>query len=68
MHSRRPSSYAWPSTSNCGKVPQKGPEIFRLVLGAIHETFLRSGVNPEMGLDLFRNFQHDGLPVPMMLS
>ena len=30
MRSPRPSSHAWPSTNNCGKGPQKGPEIFRL--------------------------------------
>jgi SAM-dependent methyltransferase len=36
------------------------------VLAAIHETFLRSGVNPEMGPDLFRVFQEAGMPSPSM--
>ena len=36
------------------------------VLRAIHETFLRSGVNPEMGPDLYRIFQEVGLPAPTM--
>jgi len=40
--------------------------LWSSVLRAIHETFLRSGVNPEMGLDLFHNFQHAGLPAPTM--
>jgi ubiquinone/menaquinone biosynthesis C-methylase UbiE len=36
------------------------------VLRAIHQTFLRSGVNPEMGSDLYRIFQEVGLPAPTM--
>ncbi len=36
------------------------------VLSSIHQTFLRSGANPEMGLDLFRIFQEVGLPAPSM--
>jgi ubiquinone/menaquinone biosynthesis C-methylase UbiE len=40
--------------------------LWSSVLRAIHETFLRSAVNPEMGLDLFHNFQHAGLPAPTM--
>jgi ubiquinone/menaquinone biosynthesis C-methylase UbiE len=38
--------------------------LWSRLLGAIHETFLRSGVNPEMGLDLWRKFQEIGLPPP----
>jgi len=38
--------------------------LWSRVLGTIHETFLRSGVNPEMGLDLHRAFQQIGLPAP----
>jgi len=40
--------------------------LWSRVLGTIHETFLRSGVNPEMGLDLHRIFQQMGLPAPSM--
>jgi ubiquinone/menaquinone biosynthesis C-methylase UbiE len=40
--------------------------LWSQVLAAIHETFLRSRVNPEMGLDLFRVFQEVGLPAPSM--
>ena len=40
--------------------------LWSKVLGAIHETFLRSGVNPEMGPDLFKMFQEVGLPAPSM--
>jgi len=40
--------------------------LWSKTLGAIHETFLRSGVNPEMGPDLYRIFQEVGLPVPAM--
>lgn len=40
--------------------------LWSSVLGAIHETFLRSGVNPEMGINLFQKFQHAGLPAPKM--
>lgn len=36
------------------------------LLHAIHETFVRSGVNPEMGRDLYRIFQEIGLPAPSM--
>ena len=32
----------------------------------IHETLLRSGANPEMGLALYRAFQKAGLPEPKM--
>jgi ubiquinone/menaquinone biosynthesis C-methylase UbiE len=32
----------------------------------IHETFLRSGANPEMGPDLYQTFQEAGLPAPTM--
>jgi SAM-dependent methyltransferase len=40
--------------------------LWSKVLGAIHQTFLRSGVNPEMGPDLHRIFQEIGLPGPAM--
>ncbi len=40
--------------------------LWSRVLGAIHETFLRSGVNPEMGPALYRIFQEIGLPAPIM--
>jgi SAM-dependent methyltransferase len=40
--------------------------LWSKVLSAIHETFLRSGVNTEMGLDLYAAFQHAGLPAPAM--
>jgi ubiquinone/menaquinone biosynthesis C-methylase UbiE len=40
--------------------------LWSRVLSSIHETFLRSGVNPEMGLDLHRIFQEIGLPAPAM--
>ena len=36
------------------------------VLSAIHETFLRAGVNPEMGIALYQIFQQVGLPAPAM--
>lgn len=36
------------------------------LLHVIHETFLRSGVNPEMGIVLYRVFQEAGLPAPAM--
>ena len=36
------------------------------VLAAIHETFLRSRINPEMGPALYRAFQDAGLPAPAM--
>jgi len=40
--------------------------LWSKLLFAIHETFLRSGVNPEMGCDLYRIFQEVGLPAPAM--
>jgi SAM-dependent methyltransferase len=40
--------------------------LWSKVLSAIHETFLRSRVNTEMGLDLHAAFQHAGLPNPAM--
>ena len=40
--------------------------LWSKVLGSIHETFLRSRVNPEMGPDLFKMFQEVGLPAPFM--
>ena len=40
--------------------------LWSLVLGAIHETLLRTGANPEMGLDLYHVFQQIGLPSPEM--
>jgi ubiquinone/menaquinone biosynthesis C-methylase UbiE len=36
------------------------------LLSALHETFLRAGVNPEMGLALYQIFQQVGLPAPAM--
>ncbi len=42
------------------------PPLWSRVLSSIHQTFLRSGVNPEMGLDLYRIFQEVGLPAPSM--
>jgi len=36
------------------------------LLQAIHETFVRSGVNPEMGIALHHVFQEVGLPAPAM--
>ena len=33
---------------------------------SIHETILRSGANPEMGLALYSIFQEIGLPAPNM--
>jgi SAM-dependent methyltransferase len=38
--------------------------LYSKLLNAIHETFLHSGVNPEMGPDLHRVFQEVGLPAP----
>jgi hypothetical protein len=38
--------------------------LYSKLLNAVHETFLRSGVNPEMGPDLYRVFQEVGLPAP----
>ena len=40
--------------------------LWSSVLSSIHESFQRSGVNPEMGLSLYRIFQEVGLPAPTM--
>jgi ubiquinone/menaquinone biosynthesis C-methylase UbiE len=40
--------------------------LWSKLLSTIHETFLRSGINPEMGPDLYRMFQEVGLPAPAM--
>lgn len=40
--------------------------LWSKLLFSIHETFTRSGVNPEMGLDLHVVFQEAGLPAPSM--
>ena len=40
--------------------------LWSALLASIHETFLRSGVNPEMGPALYRIFQEVGLPAPTM--
>ncbi len=40
--------------------------LWSKLLSSIHETFLRSGVNPEMGPDLYNIFQEVGLPAPAM--
>jgi SAM-dependent methyltransferase len=40
--------------------------LWSKTLEAVHKTFVRSGVNPEMGLDLFHVFQKAGLPAPAM--
>jgi ubiquinone/menaquinone biosynthesis C-methylase UbiE len=40
--------------------------LWSRVLSAIHETFLRSGVNPETGLALYGTFQEIGFPRPAM--
>lgn len=40
--------------------------LWSKVLAVIHETFLRSGVNPEMGPALYSMFQEAGLPAPNM--
>jgi len=40
--------------------------LWSKTLFAIHETFLRSGINPEMGLALHAAFQQVGLPAPAM--
>lgn len=44
----------------------KNLPLWSRVLNAIHETFLRSGVSPEMGIDLYRWFPQAGLPAPTM--
>jgi SAM-dependent methyltransferase len=40
--------------------------LWSCVLRSIHETILRSGANPEMGLALYPIFQEIGLPAPSM--
>jgi ubiquinone/menaquinone biosynthesis C-methylase UbiE len=40
--------------------------LWSKLLSTIHETFLRSGMNLEMGPDLYRLFQEVGLPAPAM--
>jgi SAM-dependent methyltransferase len=40
--------------------------LWSRVLSSIHETFLRSGINPEMGPSLYRVFQEVGMPAPNM--
>jgi SAM-dependent methyltransferase len=40
--------------------------LWSCVLRSIHETILRSGANPEMGLALYSIFQEVGLPAPKM--
>jgi SAM-dependent methyltransferase len=40
--------------------------LWSCVLRSIHETILRSGANPEMGLALYPMFQEVGLPAPKM--
>jgi hypothetical protein len=40
--------------------------LWSKLLSSVHETFLRSGVNPEMGPALYRVFQEVGLPAPTM--
>jgi SAM-dependent methyltransferase len=40
--------------------------LWSKLLSAIRETLIRSGANPEMGLDLHRVFPEAGLPVPHM--
>jgi 2-polyprenyl-3-methyl-5-hydroxy-6-metoxy-1,4-benzoquinol methylase len=40
--------------------------LWSCVLRSIHETILRSGANPEMGLALYPIFQEIGLPAPKM--
>jgi SAM-dependent methyltransferase len=42
------------------------PPLWAKVLSVIHETFLRLGANPDMGLDLCHRFQEVGLPAPKM--
>ena len=43
-----------------------GLPLWSCVLRSIHETILRSGANPEMGLALYQIFQEIGLPAPHM--
>jgi ubiquinone/menaquinone biosynthesis C-methylase UbiE len=40
--------------------------LWSKLLAIIHETFVRSGVHTEMGLDLYRIFPEAGLPKPAM--
>ena len=40
--------------------------LWSKLLHVIHETFVRSGVNPEMGIALYDIFQEVGLPAPAM--
>src|SRR5882672_11446248 len=40
--------------------------LWSKLLSSIHETFLRSGVDPEMGPNLYHIFQEVGLPAPAM--
>lgn len=40
--------------------------LWSKMLSSIHETALRSGLNTEMGLDLYHVFQTAGLPAPAM--
>jgi len=40
--------------------------LWSSLLVAIHSTLLRSGANPEMGPDLYNDFQRVGLPAPRM--
>jgi ubiquinone/menaquinone biosynthesis C-methylase UbiE len=40
--------------------------LWSTLLHAIHETFVRSGINPEMGIALYHIFQEVGLPAPAM--
>jgi ubiquinone/menaquinone biosynthesis C-methylase UbiE len=40
--------------------------LWSKLLSVIHETFLHSGVNPEMGIVLYHMFQEVGLPTPEM--
>jgi SAM-dependent methyltransferase len=40
--------------------------LWSCALRSIHETFVRSGANPEMGLALYTMFQEVGLPAPNM--
>jgi ubiquinone/menaquinone biosynthesis C-methylase UbiE len=43
-----------------------GLPLWSQVLSSIHETFLRSDVNPELGPALYHKFQEVGLPAPTM--
>lgn len=40
--------------------------LWSAAASCIHETLLRSGANPEMGPELYQNFQEAGLPAPTM--